>query len=126
VSTDVRGVAIGPCTFDQGPTGLGVAGARHGPLPAPLTRRILRGDPPQVLHPLPVEPGAAGAGFVDKYQVLGLRVQWPDALIDVGLSRAHGAEINDLRVMISRDIGDRKRFFMDIHTDGERDRLRPG
>jgi hypothetical protein len=72
---------------------------------------------------IPVEPGAAGAGFVDKHQVCGLRVQLPDELIDVGLSRANGAEVNDLRVMISRDVGDCNRVVMDSHSDVERGRL---
>ena len=31
---------------------MGVAGFRNGPLPATLTRRIFRGDQPQVLHEL--------------------------------------------------------------------------
>jgi hypothetical protein len=75
---------------------------------------------------IPVEPVAAGAGFVDKNQVFGLRVQLPNELIDVGLSRANGAEVNDLRVMISRNVGDRNRFFMDIHSDVERGRLGHG
>jgi hypothetical protein len=75
---------------------------------------------------IPVEPVAAGASFVDKNQVFGLRVQLPAELIDVGMSGANGAAVNDLRVMIARDVGDRNRVFMDIQSDVERGRLWPG
>jgi hypothetical protein len=50
-SPAVGGVASGPGPFDPGPPGRGMAGLRHGPLPAPRTRRRCRGDQAQGLHP---------------------------------------------------------------------------
>ena len=43
MSAHLGWVAIGPCAFDQGPSGMGVAGFGHRPLPALLTGGIFRG-----------------------------------------------------------------------------------
>ena len=40
VSTDLRGIAVGPGAFNQSTSGLGVPGFGNGPLLAPLTRGI--------------------------------------------------------------------------------------
>ena len=40
----------GPGAFDQGPSGMGVAGFGHRPLPAWLTGGIFRGNQAQELH----------------------------------------------------------------------------
>jgi len=70
----------------------------------------------------PGEPGAAGAGVVAKHQGLGLRVPWPEEVLAVGLSRANRAEVNDWRVRLSRDGGNRHRVWMDSHSDVEHGR----
>jgi hypothetical protein len=59
----------------------------------------------------------------DQHQGCGLRGQWPDAWIDVGWSRAHGAEDNDVRGMSACDGGDCPRCLMDLHADVERGSL---
>lgn len=66
---------------------------------------------------IPGEPGAAACGFVDTNKRCTLRVQWPDAVLGVDVPRANGAAVYDWRVMSSRDVGDRQRFVMDIHSD---------
>ena len=43
-------VALGPGAFDQGPSGMGVAGFGHRPLPAWLTGGIFRGNKAQSMH----------------------------------------------------------------------------
>ena len=44
---DLGGIAIGPGAFDQGASGMGVAGFGHRPLPAPLPAGIFRGGQAQ-------------------------------------------------------------------------------
>jgi hypothetical protein len=45
---------------------------------------------------------------------------------DGDVSRATGIEVHDVRVMISRDVGDRNRFLMDIHSDVKQGKLWQG
>jgi hypothetical protein len=58
-----------------------------------------RGDDPAAvafLGEIPVEPVPTGARFIDKDERLGLRVELPDEVIDVTLTGADGAQIDDL------------------------------
>jgi hypothetical protein len=41
VATDFSGIPVGPSAFDQGATGMGVAGFGNRPLTPPLTTGIL-------------------------------------------------------------------------------------
>ena len=50
MSAHLGWVAIGPGAFDQGPSGMGVAGCGHRPLPAWLTGGIFRGHQAQAFH----------------------------------------------------------------------------
>jgi hypothetical protein len=65
VATDFRGVAIGPGTFDQSPTGMGSAGFGNGTLPAALATGVFRGDQPQEF---PEFPGMIEARQVAKFR----------------------------------------------------------
>jgi hypothetical protein len=49
-----------------------------------------------------------------------------DALIDVDVSRADGAEGDDVRVMIFRDVSHSDGLFVDIHPDVPRARMAHG
>jgi hypothetical protein len=58
-----------------------------------------RGDDPAdvaFLGEIPVEPVPTGSRFIDKDEMLGLRVELPDEVIDVTLTGADGAQIDDL------------------------------
>jgi hypothetical protein len=64
-----------------------------------------------------VEPIAAGTGFVDEDQMLGLGWELARELIEVGLSGADRAEVSDFGTVIVSDIGDRDGVFVNIQTD---------
>ena len=69
------------------------------------------------------EPIPTRAGFIDKDQVFGLRLQLPNQSVDVTLSRAKGPQGDALGVMIFSDVGHSDRLFMHIHSDVKRARL---
>ena len=50
MSTDLGGIAVGPGAFDQGASGMGVAGFGNRSLSALLTGGIFRGDQAQEFH----------------------------------------------------------------------------
>ena len=50
LSAHLGWIALRPGAFDQSPSGLGVAGFGHGPLPALRTRGLVRGHQAQAFH----------------------------------------------------------------------------
>ena len=76
-----------------------------------------------LVHQVAVEPGATRAGFRDTEQMVGLCWHRADALIDIALAGAHGAQGQDLGAGSLRHLGNRDRIFVDIHADKECVRL---
>src|SRR2546428_5115266 len=52
MAADLRRISIGPRPFDQRAPGVGVPGLGDASLPAPLSRRVLRGREAEVAHQL--------------------------------------------------------------------------
>jgi hypothetical protein len=50
-------------------------------------------------------------------------LQFADEVIDVDVSRANGAEVDNVRIVILRDIRHSDRLFVDIQADVERAKL---
>jgi hypothetical protein len=73
-----------------------------------------------------IEPVATGASLIDKDEVFGFRWHLTDELIDVTRSCPHGAQGGDLSAMSLGDIRDGNRIVVDIHSDKECARVRPG
>jgi len=70
-----------------------------------------------------VEPVATWARFIDQDQVFRLGLELADEMIEVGLSRADGAQVADFSAVVFGDVSDSNRFLMDIHADVTRARL---
>lgn len=75
---------------------------------------------------IPLEPVASGAGFRDNDEVRGLCLHLADVLIAITLADANGSQRVDLGAVSLRDIGDRDRIRVDIHTDAACARLGHG
>jgi hypothetical protein len=103
--------SIAAVGFDPIPSLFRNQGGGHDPTVVPLFAQIT------------IKPVAAWAGFVDKDEVFGLRLELAGEVIDVDLSCADGPKGDDLGAMILSDIGDRDGVFVDIHTDVKRARL---
>ena len=66
--------------------------------PIPRFWESVRGPPPSsrtLFHQRAIEPGAAGAGLIDKDQMFGLRLHLSDELINVTLTGANASEVGD-------------------------------
>jgi len=64
-----------------------------------------------------IEPRAAGAGFIDKYQLFRLRLHLSDQLIDITLACPNGSQIGHLSAVILGDIRSGNRILVDIHAE---------
>ena len=85
-----------------------------------------RGDDPAgaaCLRQVPLEPVAAGTGFVDEDQLRALGLEPPDKLVDITLPGPDRAEGDNLGTMCLGNLGDGDGLCMDLHSDGERARL---
>jgi hypothetical protein len=71
-------------------------------------------------------PVPAGAGFVDKDEVLALRVQFPDEHVDVTRARPNGTEEDNLCGIVVRHRSHRNGLFPNIQPDIQRTRLGRG
>jgi hypothetical protein len=69
------------------------------------------------------EPGATRSCFIDKDEVFGLGLQFADEAIEVDVSCADGAEVDDVRIMILCDVSHSSRLFVDIQANVQRARL---
>jgi hypothetical protein len=127
------------CRFDLGDIDGGeITGAgQSGKLPGisavrldPITRffRNQRGShPPTVVpffHPIPIEPGTTGAGFIDADQMFGLGWHLTDELINVTLASAKTSELRHVGAVIWGHRGDCHGILVDLHADKECVRLR--
>jgi hypothetical protein len=103
----------------------GVAAGGFHPV-ARLFRNQGGGDDPAAmsfLGQITIEPVATRSCFIDKDEVFGLGLQFADEAIDVDMSCAGGAEVDDVRIMILRDVRHSNRLFVDIQSDVKRARL---
>jgi hypothetical protein len=98
-----------------------------------VVARLLRdergGDDPADLALLGESAGApipTRTRFRDQDQMCAVGLQLPDAVVEVVLARANGAEVNDLGVVFVGNVGDRDGLLMNIHSDIERARLGHG
>jgi hypothetical protein len=74
------------------------------------------------VQPGALEPGAAGARFIDEDALLPLRLQLPSQRITSALPGSESTEGDDLCAMVLGDIGDRERLCVDISSDLKRAR----
>jgi hypothetical protein len=94
-----------------------------------LLRDQGRGDDPAAVPffgQRALEPRAAGAGFIDKDELLALGLQLPSALVDSTRPGPDCAQRDDFRALCLGARGDRDGLFMDIHADVARARLSHG
>jgi hypothetical protein len=93
---------------------------------AGLLRDQGRGDDPAAVAfwgQLAIEPIAAGAGFIDKDELLALGLQVPDEPVDITLPGPDRTQIDDFGMVFLGHVSDGDGLFMDIQTDIERARL---
>jgi len=105
---------VAPVGFDPVTRLFGNSGGRDHPADRVFFRQI------------PLEPIPTRAGFIDKDQVFGLRLELPHQGVDVTLSGAKGPQGDDLGVMIFGNVGHSDRLFVHIHSDVQRARLVQG
>jgi hypothetical protein len=72
---------------------------------------------------LPVEPRATRAGFIDKDEGWALGLELADEVIEVDVSGANGAKVDDVGVMIFGNIGHRDGIFVHVQPNLECARL---
>ena len=98
------------------------------PIPGLLGEQGRRAAPADlaVLRQIAGEPSPTRAGFLDTDERRTFRVQLTDELSNGTWAGPHGAEGDDRSVVFLGAIGDRKRVFMDIQTDGAWARRRQG
>jgi hypothetical protein len=84
-----------------------------------------RYDPTDVafFHQIAIQPIATWASFIDKDEVFGLRLKFPNEVVEVTLAGTNGAQKDDLGRVILADICHGNRIFVDIQTDVQRGRL---
>jgi hypothetical protein len=73
-----------------------------------------------------VEPVPAGPRFIDQDQMVAFGWHLPEAVVDIALARANGAEGDHLSVVLLSTGGDCTRLLRDSHADVERARRWPG
>jgi hypothetical protein len=95
------------------------------PIPRFLGDQRWRHDPTDIafFRQIAIQPLSTWASFVDKDEVFGLRLKFPDEVIEVTLAGPNGAKKDDLGTVIVGDICHGNRIFVDIQTDGQRGRL---
>ena len=79
-----------------------------------------------LLREITLEPGPAGARFIDKDQVFSLGLHLLNELINVGLPGADGAQVEDLSVVLLGDRGHGDGILVDIQPNRECASMRHG